>query len=92
MDFLPSKPESCPRQDAPCVLSPMKLLHADGSCSIRSVWPVGAVSKMMWSYSRCTSSSVMKPENSLNAAISMVQEPESCSSMLAMTDAGSLPR
>ena len=34
----------------------------------------------------------MKPANSLKAAISMVQEPESCSSMFAMTASGMTSR
>lgn len=42
---------------------------------------VGAVSKIMWSYSFALSASVIKSENSLKAAISTVQEPESCSSI-----------
>ena len=33
----------------------------------------------------------MKFENSLNAAISTVHEPDNCSSILAITDCGSLP-
>ena len=92
MAFLSPRPESWPRQDAPWVLSSMKESQAEGSWSIRRVWPVGAVSKMIWSYWPLMASSVMKWANSLKDAISTVQEPESCSSMLAMMDSGSLPR
>ena len=86
-----SNPESCPKQDAPVVFSSIKVFHADGSCNIRSVCPVGAVSKIILSKPVRLSSSVMKFENSLNAAISTVHEPESCSSMLAITLSGNFP-
>ena len=70
----------------------MKLDQAAGSSSSRSVWPVGAVSKMTWSYSRVTSALPSSLVNSSNAAISSVQAPESCYSMLATALAGSTPR
>ena len=92
MPFLSSKPDNCPKHDAPCVLSLINVLQADGSCSIRNVCPVGAVSKMIWSYSFALSASVIKSENWLKAAISTVQEPESCSSIFWITLSGSFPR
>ena len=44
-----SSPASGPRQEASPLPSSRKPLQAPGSCSMRMVWPVGAVSKMMWS-------------------------------------------
>ena len=67
-------------------------LQAPGSCSRRMVWPVGAVSKRIWSYSERSAGSVSRAVNSSKAAISVVQAPESCSSMLRTTRSGNLPR
>jgi len=49
---------------------------------MRMVCPVGAVSKTIWSKSLRKAGFVNKPVNSSNAAISVVQEPDNCSSML----------
>ena len=38
-----------PTQEVPETLLPKNPLHAAGSASRRRVWPVGAVSKTMWS-------------------------------------------
>jgi hypothetical protein len=76
----------------PPTLASMKPVHAAGSSSRRSVWPVGAVSKTTWSNAAVAASSPSSFENSSNAAISTVQAPESCSSMLATATAGSTPR
>ena len=56
------------------------------------MWPVGAVSKMTWSNSAVCSGVASTAVNSLNAAISTVHAPESCSSMLAIAESGSTPR
>ena len=66
--------------------------HADGRVSSRSVCPVGAVSKITWSNTEVALASPKSRENSSNAAISSVQEPENCSSMLAIAVAGSCDR
>ena len=87
-----SSPESGPRHDVPPTFVSMKLVHAAGSSSRRSVCPVGAVSKMTWSNSAVAPRSPSSFENSSNAAISTVHAPESCSSMLATATAGSTPR
>jgi hypothetical protein len=63
-----------------------------GQLEQRSVWPVGAVSKMTWSNARRSRSSPSSLENSSNAAISTVHAPESCSSMLRSAAVGSTPR
>ena len=62
--------------------------HAEGRDSNLSVCPVGAVSKMTWSNSAVAFVSPSKRENSSKAAISKVQEPENCSSMLLIAAAG----
>ena len=90
--FCFSSPASGPRQEAPPVESAMNSLHADGSVSRRSVWPVGAVSKITWSNSAVLSGYPSSLENSSNAAISTVHAPENCSSMLAMAAGGRIPR
>ena len=54
--------------------------------------PVGAVSKTTWSNEAVALASPSKRENSSNAAISSVQEPENCSSMLATAAAGNSDR
>ena len=87
-----SRPAKGPRQEAPPGFSSMKLLHAPGSWSIRMVWPVGAVSKTIWSYSSRNAMSVRSAVNSSNAAISVVHAPDSCSSIPATTSSGSSPR
>ncbi len=69
----------------------MKLLQAPGSWRRRIVWPVGAVSKMMCSKRVSREASVSKPVNSSNAAISVVQAPESCSLILLTTSSGRRP-
>ncbi len=87
-----SSPASGPRQEAspfPVVRNP---LQAPGSCRRRIVWPVGAVSKTMWSYLPATPVSVSREVNSSNAAISVVHAPESCSSMPLTTASGRTPR
>ena len=42
--FFSPRPDSGPKQEAPCVLSSKNPLHAVGNCNRRSVCPVGAVS------------------------------------------------
>ncbi len=69
-----------------------KPLQAPGSLRRRMVCPVGAVSKMMWSYFPMSVSSVSNAVNSSKAAISVVQAPESCSSIPARAFSGRLPR
>ena len=71
------------------MLSLINPLHADGSASIRRVCPVGAVSNMIKSYFSAVSLSVINLENSLNAAISTVHEPDNCSSIFSITESGS---
>jgi hypothetical protein len=44
-----SSPASGPRHEASPLPSSRKPLQAPGNCSRRMVWPVGAVSNMMWS-------------------------------------------
>jgi hypothetical protein len=43
-----SRPASGPRQEASPLPSSRNPVQAPGNCSMRMVWPVGAVSKMMW--------------------------------------------
>ncbi len=74
------------------MLVAMKPVHALGSRSSRSVWPVGAVSKTTWSKRAVVAGSPSSFANSSNAAISTVQAPDSCSSMLASALSGSTPR
>lgn len=76
----------------PVVFVFMKPDQADGSVSRRRVCPVGAVSKMTWSKSLVAVGSPSRRENSSNAAISRVHEPENCSSMLAIAAGGSRVR
>ena len=76
----------------PVVFVSMKVFHAPGNESRRSVWPVGAVSKTTWSYSVAVSAEASTRVNSSKAAISIVHAPESCSSMRARAAAGSTPR
>ncbi len=87
-----SRPASGPRQEVPVVFVAMNSLHALGSRSSRSVWPVGAVSKITWSKPAVASGEPSSRANSSKAAISTVQAPESCSSMLATAVAGSRSR
>ncbi len=56
------------------------------------VWPVGAVSKRTWSYRDVRSSFVSRPVNSLNEAISVVQDPESDSVTERNSSSGIIPR
>ena len=56
------------------------------------MWPVGAVSKRTWSNSAVAAASPSSFENSSNAAISIVQAPENCSSMLRTEASGRTPR
>ena len=57
------------------------------------VCPVGAVSKRTWSKSAVMSSRPeSSPVNSLNDAISVVQDPESCSAIATISFSGSSPR
>ena len=74
------------------VLVSMKPFQAEGNDNSRSVCPVGAVSNRTWSKSAVVPGSPKSRENSSKAAISTVQEPESCSSMLMMAASGSTPR
>src|ERR1017187_486667 len=87
-----SKPDSGPRQELPVVLLSRNPFHAPGSDNKRSVCPVGAVSKRTWSKSVVASGWPSSLENSSKAAISIVQAPESCSSMPRTMASGSLPR
>ena len=87
-----SRPAIGPRHEASPWPTLRKSVQAPGSCSIRSVWPVGAVSKMMWSYLVRNSGWVSRSVNSLKEAISVVQEPESCSVIEAISAAGSSAR
>ena len=73
----------------PVVFVSMNPDHADGRVSSRNVCPVGAVSKITWSNAAVAVASPRRRENSSKAAISSVQEPENCSSMLATAAAGS---
>ena len=86
------RPDSGPRHDVPPTLASMNVDHAAGSSSSRSVCPVGAVSKITWSNAAVATLSPSSFENSSKAAISTVQAPESCSSMLATATAGNTPR
>ena len=86
------RPASWPRQEVPVVFWLRYDVHALGSSSILSVWPVGAVSKMTLSYVWAISSDERSEANRSNAAISTVHEPLSCSSMLAMASSGRTPR
>ena len=70
------------------VLVSIKLVQAAGNLSRRRVCPVGAVSNTMWSKTPVASWSARSLVNSLKAAISTVQAPESCSSMLVMEASG----
>ena len=70
----------------------MNPVQAAGSWSKRSVCPVGAVSKIIWSNSLVAVGSPSSLVNSSKAAISTVHAPESCSSMLATAASGSTPR
>ena len=63
--------------------APRYSLHAAGKCNSRSVWPVGAVSKMTWSYGSISCGSASKRANVSNAATSTVQAPASFSSKRA---------
>jgi hypothetical protein len=56
------------------------------------VCPVGAVSKMTWSYPAMSDGSASRPVNSLKDAISVVHEPESCSVIEAISFSGRSPR
>ena len=76
----------------PRVLSARNSLHAAGSSSRRSVWPVGAVSKTTWSNAVVVAGSPSSLANSSKAAISTVHAPDICSSMLRTAAAGSTPR
>ena len=71
------RPECGPRHDAPRSLPSRKPVQALGRLSRRRVWPVGAVSKTMWSQASAPSAS--RDENSSKEAISVVQAPDSCS-------------
>ena len=86
------RPASWPRHEVPVVFWLRYDVHALGSSSILSVWPVGAVSKMTLSYVWAISSDERSEANRSNAAISTVHEPLSCSSMLAMASSGRTPR
>ena len=90
--FCFSRPESGPRQDASPLPAARKSFQDPGSCSRRMVWPVGAVSKTMWSYWPIRFSSASRAVNSLNEAISVVHEPDSCSVIEASSLSGSSPR
>ena len=90
--FCFSRPESGPRQDASPLPAARRSVHDPGSCSSRMVCPVGAVSKTMWSYWPIRFSSASRAVNSLNEAISVVHEPDSCSVIEASSLSGSSPR
>ena len=77
-----SSPASGPRQLVPKALCSTNPVQAEGSVRSRSVCPVGAVSNRTWSNSAVAAGSPSSRANSSNAAISTVQAPESCSSML----------
>ena len=78
-------PECGPRQEAPRSLPAKNPVQALGKLSRRSVWPVGAVSNTTWSkvWSASAPSLASRAANSSNAAISVVQAPESCSRTVA---------
>ena len=69
----------------PVVVGQEIRVHALGRLSRRSVWPVGAVSNTTWSklWSASAPSPASRAANSSNAAISVVQAPESCSRTVA---------
>ena len=90
--FCFSRPDSGPRQDASPLPAARKPVHDPGSCSRRMVCPVGAVSKTTWSYRPARLSSASRAVNSLNEAISVVHEPDSCSVIMASSLSGSSPR
>ncbi len=77
-----------PRHDAPPGVVARKSLHAAGSASSRRVWPVGAVSKQITSYSPPWTSPASRAVNWSKAAISTVQAPPSCSSIAAIAVVG----
>ena len=71
------------------VLVDRNSLQAEGSVSSRSVWPVGAVSNTTWSKSPATPVPARSAAKASKAAISTVQPPENCSSMLRIAASGS---
>ena len=83
---------------APDSASAMLFDHASGSSSRRTVWPVGAVSKITRSNAspltgtRAGAAGSRKSAKRSNAATSAVQGPASCSSMTATICSGKIAR
>src|SRR5699024_12467183 len=91
ISFFSPRPDSGPKQEAPCVLSSKNPVHAVGNCNNLSVCPVGAVSKITCSYLFITSYSYNRWEYSSNYSISNLIVTIKCISIFENTEYRNIP-